>query len=63
MFGNDITMCEGKDCPLKNTCYRYLCKPDKYWQSYFMDVPYDAKKKTCDSYWEYKPNKGGSNDK
>lgn len=54
MFGNDITMCEGKDCPLRNTCYRYLCKPDKYWQSYFMDVPYDAKKKTCESYWEYK---------
>lgn len=54
MFGNDITMCAGIDCPLKNTCYRFLCKPDQYWQSYFADVPYDAQKKECDHYWEYK---------
>ena len=63
MFGNDITMCEGKNCPLRNTCYRYLCKPDPYWQSYFMTVPYDNKTKTCDSYWEYKQKKEHQNEK
>ena len=49
----DITMGGGVNCPLKMKCYRFLAKPDG-WQSYFVDTPYDAKKKTCDSYWEYK---------
>lgn len=30
----DITMCMSKDCPKKNECYRYIAKPDKYYQSY-----------------------------
>ena len=45
----DITMCSGKDCPLKETCYRYKAKPDEY-QSYFMEPPY--KDGECNHYWE-----------
>jgi hypothetical protein len=26
----DITKCWGKDCPLKEKCYRYTCDPDEY---------------------------------
>jgi len=47
----DITMCSGKDCPLKETCYRYKAKPDEY-QSYFMEAPYNDGE--CNHYWEIK---------
>lgn len=30
----DYTKCKGKDCPLKENCYRYIAK-DSYMQSYF----------------------------
>lgn len=36
----DITMCFGSGCPLKEQCYRYTAKPDKYRQSYFVGLPY-----------------------
>ena len=29
----DITMCFGRKCPKKGTCYRYLATPN-YYQSY-----------------------------
>ncbi len=35
----DITMCTGKGCEAKVTCYRFTAKPNKYRQSYFMGVP------------------------
>lgn len=44
----DITMCEGKECPAKDQCYRYTAKPSLY-QSYFAKVPYKDGK--CDNYW------------
>ena len=52
----DITMCNGGDCPLKETCYRYKAKPSDY-QYYFMEVPY--KDGDCSHYWEMssKPSK------
>ena len=37
----DITMCRGKNCPDKNTCYRFTAMPDKYWQSYFVEIPFE----------------------
>ena len=46
----DITMCKGKECPIKDTCYRYTAKASDY-QSYFSEIPYDFKKKECDNYW------------
>lgn len=45
----DITMCKGKDCPLKETCYRYKAKPSDL-QSYFIEPPYKDDK--CTHYWE-----------
>ena len=53
----DITMCEGKDCPLKETCYRYTAKPSEFRQSYFINSPYDKEKGECDHHmkiWQKK---------
>ena len=30
----DITMCLNKDCPDSKSCYRFMAKPNKRWQSY-----------------------------
>ena len=52
----DITMCigekDGKDCPLKETCYRYKAKPNEFWQSYFMEPPYNELEEKCYHYWK-----------
>ena len=52
----DITMCVGekdeKDCPLKETCYRYKAKPSEFWQSYFMEPPYNELEEKCYHYWK-----------
>jgi len=45
----DITMCMGNKCPEKKTCYRCTATPDKYWQSYFSEVPFEKYGK-CDHY-------------
>ena len=47
----DITMCNGDDCPLKSTCYRYNAKPTPYWQAYFSSQ-YDHSMQTCEYYWD-----------
>jgi hypothetical protein len=49
----DITMCKGQVggiiCPYKDKCYRYTAEPNKYRQSFFVELPIkDAK---CDYYW------------
>ncbi len=44
----DITMCKGKDCEIKNSCYRYKAIPDNYLQSYFLVSP--IKKNGCEYY-------------
>ena len=44
----DISMCKGKDCPLKETCYRYTAESSDY-QSYFTEVPFENDK--CEFYW------------
>ena len=47
----DITMCNGKNCDLSLTCYRYTAKPNEYrQQSYFTESP--IKDNNCDEYWE-----------
>lgn len=46
----DITMCEGRGCPMKNKCYRFTAKPSDY-QSFFMHEPVTAAG-TCDYFWE-----------
>jgi hypothetical protein len=43
----DISLCSGKDCPIKNTCNRFTAKPDEIAQSYFTGVPYNSKEEIC----------------
>ena len=52
----DITMCEGKECPIKETCYRHTADPNPYRQSYFMEIPYNLKEGKCDHFMKiWKP--------
>lgn len=44
----DITMCEGTDCPQKESCHRYTAKASEY-QYYFMTPP--VKDGKCEMYW------------
>ena len=46
----DISMCKNTECPLKNTCYRFIATPSEYLQSYG-DFKYDEKN-GCDYYWK-----------
>lgn len=45
-------MCNGKDCPLKESCYRFTATPSEYRQSFFINSPYSFFNKSCDMYWE-----------
>lgn len=31
---SDICMCTGHECPVRESCYRYMAEPNKYWQTY-----------------------------
>jgi len=44
----DITMCKGKSCEAKHTCYRYTAPPSNYLQSYFSVSP--IKNNGCEYY-------------
>ena len=43
----DITMCRGKDCPLKDRCYRHTAVENPHWQSWFTVVAYDHRTGVC----------------
>lgn len=47
----DITMCEDKECPFKETCYRFTATPSEYRQSYFKNSPYNSYNLNCEDYW------------
>jgi hypothetical protein len=47
---SDITMCKGDECPKKDDCYRHTANENTYRQSYFMNVPYDKVRETCDEF-------------
>ena len=47
-------MCNGIDCPLKETCYRFKAMPTVYGQAYFSNPPYIDK--GCEYYWEVNNN-------
>lgn len=57
---HDISHCRGGDCPLKETCFRYIMhkhlldNPGKYgmYHSYFITTPHSYGK--CKHYWEEK---------
>ena len=42
----DICKCEGKDCPLKDKCFRFQKRSNSY-ETYFTSIPFDVKKKSC----------------
>jgi len=46
---SDITKCTGKECPVKNKCYRFTAKSSDYMQSFFTIPP--IKEGKCDMYW------------
>ena len=52
-------MCNGKNCDLASTCYRYKAEPSKYRQSYFVDAPIEDGQ--CDYYWEVNDGKNLTN--
>lgn len=51
----DISMCSGKNCPLKEKCYRFKAKPNKFMQSYFT-IPPIKEDGTCEHFWEMSDN-------
>jgi hypothetical protein len=52
-------MCEGTDCPLKETCYRYTAIANEFRQTYLFDIPFDKEKEKCEFYWPSKIMKDG----
>jgi len=36
----DICMCPGRECPLKDKCYRYRAKAEDVGQVYYLTPPY-----------------------
>lgn len=58
----DITMCYGKDCPLKDKCYRATAAPNPYRQAYWCNSPVDKDGK-CEYYWPIKQVQGENNDR
>lgn len=44
----DISMCSGDECTLKEKCWRYLAKANKYEQSYVEPLCTDG---DCDLFW------------
>lgn len=50
---NDIDLCSGLFCPLKNTCWRYLHRP-KSELLWLVDPAYSEKEKKCKLYLKKK---------
>lgn len=46
----DITMCGGRGCPLRGTCYRHRAHPTSR-QDWFTRAPYDPERDACDAHW------------
>jgi hypothetical protein len=47
----DIAMCQDHDCPMRTQCYRYVAKPNEYWQTYAdFQRPKDAER--CENFIE-----------
>ena len=47
----DISLCEGKDCPLKNKCYRFMSPRINHANSWLFGIPYDPINRECDFFW------------
>jgi len=46
----DISVCNRRDCPKKDTCFRYLAERNDYWQSQLVVDKLNLKD-GCDMYW------------
>lgn len=53
----DISKCNGTNCPLKESCYRFIAIPSEYGQSYFADTPYNKEENKCEHFWDIKTYK------
>lgn len=51
----DITMCYGKECRLKEKCYRYKAPANKHRQAYFTEAPFDKLNNNCSHFWNVTP--------
>jgi hypothetical protein len=47
----DITMCDGKECPIKDRCYRHTATKSN-WQSFFTHTPYNKELGICGDFWD-----------
>jgi hypothetical protein len=54
----DITMCDDKECPMKEQCYRYTAKPNEFRQAYFVNSP--KKMDGCDYFTPVEDSKHDS---
>jgi len=50
----DIAKCTGKDCKVKESCYRFTAPSSDFWQSWTSVIIKDGK---CNMYWEIKKEK------
>ena len=46
----DIAKCSNKECPKKDTCFRFLAEADK-WQSYIGEPKKYYQEKNFEMYW------------
>lgn len=46
----DIAVCDRRDCPKKDSCFRYLAERDEYWQSVLDNKQLNISD-GCDMYW------------
>ena len=61
----DITMCNGKGCTMRNTCYRFKAARGEY-QAYFTNAPHKDKvdednNTICEYYWKQDKLSGEKN--
>lgn len=69
-MGTDYTSCEGKDCPIKDKCYRFYGPKEPMYQSWFSEIPgkwtfhretfdngeiFDHREFHCDMFWVETP--------
>lgn len=52
----DISMCNGTDCPIKETCYRYTATPTPHWQAY-SDFKFSEQLNVCEFFFPMKTKK------
>ena len=48
----DISMCLGRECRLREKCYRYMAVPAEHWQSYANFDEMVSSDGECDAFYE-----------